>query len=161
MKPISLYTVVLSVLLATSCSMSFAAAPPPNPPSPPPITSVYKLVGTWEGVLYDARQSGYSNSSSTDKLVLKITDQWGTLFRGYSKTPDSYGGGGVWLFAVGTIENDGTINVVQKDNSGYHSIWRGKLWGSGMANNPRIITFHILNPVTPNANVVTLTKTTP
>jgi len=160
MKPITFFKVTLLVLLAASYSMSFAAAPPADPPNPPPVTSVPKLAGTWEGVLYDARVSGYSSSPSNDKLVLKVTDQWGKLFRGYSKGPVAYGGG-VWLFTVGTIEDDGSINIVVKDNSGTHAIWRGHLWGSGATGNPRQMTFHALNPIVPAAHVFTLYKTTP
>jgi hypothetical protein len=151
MQKIKVIALLLSTLMISS--VAFAQLPPSEPPIPSPVTSIPKLVGTWSGVLYDARESGYSNTLSE---VMKITDQQGRLFRGYAQTS-----GNQPYFFAGTIEDDGMINVIQRDNSGFHSIWHGHLvWGAS-GGNPRQITFHVLNPIVPAAHIFTLTKTTP
>jgi hypothetical protein len=153
----NLYRLIISAILAVFCLDVFADPPPNEPPNPPPATTVPKLIGTWKGVLYDARYSGYTQSPATDPEILKITDQKGKLFRGYQTNPALYGG--TTFFIVGFIEDDGSITTTSGGSGG--AIWHGRLIWDGSGGAPRRIEFHALNPDYQAAHIINLVKTTP
>lgn len=143
---------LVAATLTSFCSVAYGDLPPTEPPDPLPVTSVPKLLGTWEGPQYTVHPDGYS-WPDPQPCILKITDQVGNRFRGWQVTTSGN------LLALGTIEDDGTVNVLVDAESDV--TWRGRLTLGPGGRQPARIEFHIVLPQAPRIHTCTVTKTTP
>ena len=135
---------ILVMFLAISVLPCFAAAPPTEPPTEPPRTKLPRLIGTWQGTVWVAQESGYSSY----EMTLKITDQrYDYMFRGYMTAP----GGGSEVFVAGVMNDSNNILMVTPNGTWSVDMWWGDAPGMGVA---------MTDPHGPSVIAGTLMKTT-
>jgi len=110
-------SLILVLFLALAVLPCFAGSPPPDPPADPPKTMLPKMVGTWTGKAYVAKEKGYSSFDMT----LKITDQSGDMFRGYVSDAN-----GKWQFVAGYRGSGNTLTLATQSQT-----WTARMWWEG------------------------------